>query len=155
MPRETGYPPHLQAKIDEAEAKLAGRVPPSALSRDGKKRDTTPRRGRMNKTERAYSIELRARQIAGEVRWFGFECTKLRLANGAWYTPDFTVELARGRLEFHETKGFAREAAIVRLKVAAELNPWARFFLVKSDSQRGGGFTLKQVRTRAEEGASS
>lgn len=99
-----------------------------------------PRRGRLNKTEAAYELELRARKMAGEVRWYGFECVKLRLADGAWYTPDFAVEMTDGSLAFHECKGFQREAAMVRFKVAREQFPWATFVLVKAQSQRGGGF---------------
>lgn len=98
------------------------------------------RRGVMNKTEAAYELELRARKMAGEVRWYGFECVKLRLADGAWYCPDFLVELADGSIEAHETKGHMREAAAVRLKVARELHPWLTVVIVKAQSQRGGGF---------------
>lgn len=90
-----------------------------------------PRRGVMNKTEMRYSVELQARKLAGEIRWFAFEPITLRLASGAKYTPDFAVLTASGALEFHETKGgFIREAAMVRLKVAASLYPF-RFVLVQ------------------------
>lgn len=99
-----------------------------------------PRRGRLNKTEAAYELELRARKMAGEVRWYGFECVKLRLADGAWYTPDFLVVLADGSIEAHETKGHMREAAAVRIKVAREMHPWLTVVIVKAQSQRGGGF---------------
>jgi hypothetical protein len=85
----------------------------------------------MNRTEAAYAAELSIRKAAGEVIDFGFERMKLRLADGAWYCPDFLLVMADRSIELHEVKGFEREAAIVRLKVAAELYPHFRFYLVK------------------------
>lgn len=88
----------------------------------------------MNKTEAAYASHLEGLKRAGGVLWYRFEPMRLRLANGAWYKPDFGVKLSDGSFEFHETKGFWREAARVRIKVAAELFPF-RFIAVT----RGGG----------------
>lgn len=88
-----------------------------------------PVRG-MNKTEAAYSDYLQMLKGSGEVLWWRFEPMRLRLANGAWFKPDFGVKLRDGSFEFHETKGFWREAARVRIKVAAELFPF-RFIAVK------------------------
>jgi len=84
----------------------------------------------MNKLEAAYGEHLERRRAAGEIAEWRYESTKLRLADGAWYTPDFRVVLPNGEVEFHETKGFMREAARVRLRVAAEMHPF-RFLLVK------------------------
>ncbi|MGD0968655.1 MAG: hypothetical protein ABR949_10240 [Candidatus Aquilonibacter sp.] len=56
----------------------------------------------------------------------------MKLAPDTRYTPDFAVMLADGSLEMHETKGFMREDALVKIKLAAELFPF-RFFLVKRD----------------------
>lgn len=47
----------------------------------------------------------------------------------AWFTPDFRVVTKTGMLEFHETKGQMREAALTRLRVAADLHPY-RFVVV-------------------------
>lgn len=99
----------------------------------------------MNKTEARYSQLLMGRQLAGEIKKWAFEPVRLRLADGAWYCPDFMVEMPDGRLELHETKGFMREAANVRLKVAAELHTWATFYLVKAERGRAGGFTHKLI----------
>lgn len=88
----------------------------------------------MNKLEAAWAEVLRAREMRGEVLWWRYEGISLRLADGAWYTPDFAVVVASGEMELHETKGsFCREAALVRLKVAAETFPM-RFVLVKRDA---------------------
>lgn len=98
-----------------------------------------PVRG-MNKTEAAYERHLYALVEAGEVLWYRFEPMRLRLANGAYYKPDFGVKLRDGSLEFHETKGHWREAARVRIKVAAELFPF-RFIAV---TRNGGGWAREE-----------
>ena len=73
---------------------------------------------------------LQLRKLAGEILDWKFGCFKLRLADGAWYKTDFFVVLADGEIQCHETKGFMREAARVRLNVAADLYPFT-FILVK------------------------
>lgn len=84
----------------------------------------------MNKTEYAYSVFLDALQSAGEVSKWEFEAVKLRLAKNTFYTPDFLV-VTQSRIEFHEVKGFWRDDARVKIKVAAKLFPWFAFFAVK------------------------
>lgn len=85
----------------------------------------------MNRTESDWAIELEARRRVGEIEHWSFESVRLKLANGAWYTPDFFVVVSDGSIEIHETKGFMREAARVRLLTAAQLYPWFKFLLVK------------------------
>lgn len=85
----------------------------------------------MNAMESEYAHVLECQRQRGEIEWWGYECFRLRLAFGAWYKPDFAVITVSGELEFHETKGFFREAANVRLKVAAERYPFLRFYLVR------------------------
>lgn len=92
--------------------------------------------------ERRYATHLQLLQLAGEVAAWRYEAIKLRLADGAWYTPDFMVEFPDGRLECHETKGFMREAARVRLRVAAEQFPCFRFLVVRA---AGKGFEVEEV----------
>jgi len=81
----------------------------------------------MNILERRYSDTL---THSKDVTWHRYEAVKLRLANGAYFTPDFLVMKADGELQVHECKGFWREAAKVRMKVAAELFPF-KFIAVK------------------------
>lgn len=140
MPRENGYPPHLQRAIDEAEAKRAGRsvIASPETDKSAHPKSVRQRRGRMNKTEAEFALLLRFRQTSRDIMWFAFEPVRLRLADGAWYCPDFMAVLPSGASVFYEVKGFEREAAIVRLKVAAEIHHWASFILVKR--QKGGGF---------------
>jgi hypothetical protein len=96
-----------------------------------KRRPVGQRRGRMNGWESQYWAELELRQMAGEVKWFGFEVFRVRLAGGAWYCPDFAVLLANGDFELHEVKGHWREAAMLRVKVARDKYPWIRFRAVR------------------------
>lgn len=81
-------------------------------------------RGTMNGMEKRYADYLYTLQLAGEVLWYKFEGMKFRLADGAFYTPDFAVMLADCSIEFHETKGLWEEAARVRIKVASETFPF-------------------------------
>lgn len=94
--------------------------------------------GERNKSEAAYESVLQARKIAGEVAWYRFEGIKLRLADNAFYTPDFAVMLASGQIELHEVKGFWADDARVKIKVAADQYPF-RFIAVMARSKRDGG----------------
>lgn len=91
---------------------------------------TQRRAGVMNKTERRYSEALEARRLAGEVARWDYEPMKLRLADRAWWTPDFRVVLTDGTVELHEVKGrkgssyYATEKARLKLRLAAELHPF-------------------------------
>lgn len=84
----------------------------------------------MNKLERRYSQHLDLRKMAGEVFRWDFQPEKLRLADRTYYDPDFRVILEDGTVEFHETKGFMRDDAVVKLKCAAEQHPYP-FVLVR------------------------
>ena len=88
------------------------------------------RKSGMNRLESAYAELLAGRIKFGQILLYEYEAVKFRLGDGAWFTPDFMVMLPDGQIEFHETKGFMREAANVRLKVAASKYPF-KFFLVK------------------------
>jgi len=85
--------------------------------------------------ERRYAAHLTQMKDFGVIRDWAYEPESLVLAIGARYTPDFRVVLNNGVIEFHETKGYRREAAIVRLKVAARLHPYI-FQLVTWDSKQ-------------------
>ena len=95
--------------------------------------------GTMNGLESAYADRLEMLRLAGEIRDWKYEAITLKLAPKTTYTPDFAVVEKDGTLEFHETKGFMREDAHVKLKTAAALFPWFRFVLVTRDSKRDGG----------------
>ena len=88
-----------------------------------------PQRGVMNRTEAAYAEILEARRLAGEVLWYEFEGMTLRLARRTHYRPDFPVLTPTG-LQFHEVKGFMRDDAWLKLKLAARAFPFP-FFVVR------------------------
>lgn len=125
-------------------------------------RHTRTARGRLhvsgaaNKTETRYAAELEARKLAGEILWYRFEGFKVRLADGAFYTPDYALMTADGMLECHEVKAgkidaggtlqmLCEEASKVRVKVAAEMYPFAFRFAVERPRKAGGGFVLTEV----------
>jgi len=93
------------------------------------------RPGGMNKIERRYSEYLELRRRAGEIVWWGYEAIKLRLAARTYFTPDFVLQPPVGRLEVHETKGYWREDARLKMKTAAELFPFR--FIGVQDAGRG------------------
>jgi hypothetical protein len=101
--------------------------------------------GAMNKTEEAYAAHLEVLRRAGEVLWFKFEGVKLRLADSTFYSPDFVVMGRDRELQMHEVKGFWRDDARVKVKVAADQYPF-RFVIVTARAKRdGGGFNIDPV----------
>lgn len=96
--------------------------PDRCTTADGKPLADEPsvKRARMNKWETAYSLELEEAKRRGEIAAWWFEAFKLRLADRTWYTPDFLLLHASGKMGFIEIKGFAREDAMVKFKVARE-----------------------------------
>ena len=100
--------------------------------------------GVRNKLESQYEVDLKSRMRAGEVVWYRFEGLKLRLADNTFYTPDFAVMLANGQLECHETKGFWREDARVKIKVAAEQYPFRFISITARAKKDGGGWEVEE-----------
>lgn len=93
--------------------------------------------GTMNRLESAYSLVLEAQKRSGKILDYRYEGMRLVLAKATTYTPDFMVILANGEVEFHETKGFMRDDAWCKLKVAATSFPWFRFMLVRKVGKNG------------------
>jgi len=90
----------------------------------------------MNRTEEHYARQLEERRMVGEIRWWGFEAWKFRLADNTYYLPDFIVVDNELRIEAHEVKaqwstgkpGWTDDAR-VKIKCAAEQHP-IRFIAV-------------------------
>lgn len=91
--------------------------------------------GEMTRPEVAYEAHLQSRHRTGEVAWYGYERTKLKLADNTFFSPDFTLLLADGTIEHHEVKGrknrkeggdtfWCEEDAKLKIKVAAEQHPY-------------------------------
>ena len=98
--------------------------------------------GKMNKTEAAYAARLDVLKAAGEIDYL-FESVKFRLADNTHYTPDFFV-VCEDHFEVHEVKGFWRDDARVKWKVAAEQYPWFRFVAARVlPKKQGGGWKIE------------
>lgn len=94
--------------------------------------------GQLNKTEEAYAQTLEVLKIAGEISWYKFEGIKLRLADNTFYTPDFVVLGQDNVLEMHEVKGYWRDDARAKIKIAADLYPF-KFLAAKPKPKKDGG----------------
>lgn len=58
----------------------------------------------------------------------------LKLAKDLRYTPDFMVHEIDGYITFYEVKGFWRDDALAKIKMASEKFPMFRFVSVKKHS---------------------
>lgn len=81
---------------------------------------------KLNKTEKAYHEWLK---LQGHP-WIGVQCITLKLGDDCRYTPDFWVLDRHGQLIAREVKGFWRDDAKVKIKVAARMYPFIRFDVV-------------------------
>lgn len=95
--------------------------------------------GHMNTYERQYSEILDAQKTAGEITAYWFERFTLKLADDCRYTPDFLVQLPDGTLEMREVKGYWREDALIKIKVAAEMFPLFGFVAIERLPKKAGG----------------
>jgi hypothetical protein len=96
-----------------------------------------------NRTEAAFDAYLRADDEQDHIKREGIT---LRIGNGVRYTPDFTSQNLEGMTCFWEVKGFMREDAAIKVKVAASLFPFFIFYLVtKRTKKQGGGWSIEQV----------
>lgn len=99
----------------------------------------------MNSTEKARAIELEAMKRDGQIVKWLYEKVTLVLADDCRYTPDFYVLWADGAVEFQETKGFWRDDAKVKIRVAAAQFPEFRFLsFVARPKKQGGGWDIKR-----------
>jgi hypothetical protein len=96
----------------------------------------------MNKTERAFAETLVLSKSRGLIDDWEREPFKVRLAGRTWYTPDFLVwpnstPTEEARTTFAEVKGFMRDDAAVKLKIATRLYPRFRWLLVYREGRHG------------------
>jgi len=101
----------------------------------------------MNKTEKAYAQDLELRRLAHEIESWRFERVTLRLGKDGrtTYTPDFLVIGVGGEQTFHEVKGFWRDDARVKIKVAAHQFPEYNFVAAQKRPKReGGGWKIEE-----------
>jgi hypothetical protein len=99
---------------------------------------------KLNKIERAFWDHLNAGNKLGLYWYVGAQNITLKLADDCRYTPDFvTVSAHGGRLIAYEVKGFWRDDAKVKIKVAARLFPWIQFIVV---TRKKGNWSQEAVR---------
>ena len=85
---------------------------------------------KMNKLEKDYAYQLEMLMLSGQIlRWY-YEHLNFRLARKTFYMPDFMV-VKKEQIEFHEVKGFWRDDARVKIKVAAQMYPWFKWVAVQ------------------------
>ena len=114
----------LESQVLALAAERGAVVTPTEISREIKRGP--------NKTEVAYMRVLEDRLQLGIIKAFGFEEIKLKIGvKRCWYTPDFWVVESDGRLCFHETKGFMRDDARVKIQSAAKQYPQFGFVVVR------------------------
>lgn len=97
------------------------------------------KQGVMNKTEQAYSDHLEMLKQTGFVLWFEFEGVTFKVAKDCRYTPDFIVMTSARELECHEVKGFWRDEARAKIKMAADKFHPFRFISVMQKAKKNGG----------------
>ena len=86
---------------------------------------------RMNKTEAAFAMTLDILKLGGGILDYWYESLKFRLADRTWYTPDFLVIWADGRIEVVEVKGFLRDDAAVKFKACRDKYPWLEWRMMR------------------------
>lgn len=94
----------------------------------------------MNKTEKRRAIELEAKLRAGDIAVWEYGKVTLKLADDTRYTPDFFIVENDGSVVFEEIKGFWRDDALVKIKVAAEQFPFQFYSL---QAAKGGGWYVR------------
>jgi hypothetical protein len=93
---------------------------------------TTTIHHRQNKTEALFASHLELLKKAGDIQWWAWEPMKFKLAEMATtYTPDFCVFHNDNSMEFVEVKGFLREKASVKFKVALTLYPMFTWTMIR------------------------
>jgi hypothetical protein len=102
----------------------------------------------LNKSEARYALELEDQKAERLIVAYVPQPFKLALAKLTWYTPDFLVVLPT-HFELHEFKGWWRDDARVKIKVAAQLYPWFQFVGVTEKKKKdGGGYQYEQFGIR-------
>lgn len=104
----------------------------------------------MNQGEARYAshLELLLKVPQSEMLAWRFQPLTFILADHTRYTPDFLCVYA-DRFEVHEFKGFWRDDARVKIKVAASQYPWFRWYAIQEKRKRdGGGYSIEEIKSR-------
>lgn len=96
---------------------------------------------KMNKTEAAWAAVLEIKKQNSSIIDYYFEAIKFKLAPKTFYTPDFLV-VGHDSFEIHEVKGFWRDDARVKIKVAADMFPYFNWRVV---TYKKGQFHVQDI----------
>jgi hypothetical protein len=100
-----------------------------------------------SKLEAEWALVLEAMKRDRQLVAYHYEPMSLRLGQGAFYMPDFLIVWHDGEVSFDEIKGgFAREASIVRIKVAASRYPFFRFRLVRKGKRGEAPWNIEEIK---------
>ncbi len=103
----------------------AGSEPPKAVLTRFSVTETTDEAA-LNKTEKRYYQHLKRQGY----QWLAAQAVTLKIADDCRLTPDFAHITREGQFVLTDVKGFQREDALIKMKVAARMFPWARFEIV-------------------------
>jgi len=84
-----------------------------------------------NQWELDFASRLEVLRHYGDIKGWGRDLINLRLAYRTFYRPDFFYVDQNDRINFYEIKGFERDDAMVKIKVAASMFPFFDFTLVR------------------------
>lgn len=85
-----------------------------------------------NKTESQYADYLEQLKHLKEIIDWRYEALGFRLADGCFHYPDFLV-VYHDRFEVHEVKGFLRDDAAAKFKIAKEMFPWVMWRMIRKE----------------------
>lgn len=99
-----------------------------------------------SKLEASFADFLELSLKSGAMGWYRYEPMSFRIGPDARYRPDFgALVLPTRELWLYEVKGFWREAAKVRIKVAADMYPFFRWWTVEADKSAHYGFAITEI----------
>lgn len=110
-------------------------LPPSSLATasegvKGVKIAKSTDEGKLNRWESQWLAVLQGRSFA----WVGIQNVTFKIGHDCRYTPDFVCYANIGGMVAYEVKGFFRDDAKVKIKVAARMFPWITFILVMKEN---------------------
>lgn len=130
------YPDLLEPNMEKFVEQLAAAHPPPPKRQSKRIRQSS--KPLMNKLETEFYQQLIDRDKSHSENWYHLriQSKKFKIGNGVYYCPDFTAIVTKrdedwGPTEYaFEVKGFMRDDAAVKIKVAATTYPEISWFLV-------------------------
>ncbi len=141
----------IRANLGESSTELVP-APKRVLSVFAQERPklTTDELG-LNKTERRFYEGLKRGLCAfsGTMNWdcIHVQAVTLKLADDCRLTVDFVCVDQVGHEDFIDVKGFQREDALIKMKVAARMFPHKTFWIVKRDVKQPTGWNWKRIKS--------